>query len=311
MDFKQLNESLQKFLEGDVVSFTDFKRNKMARQRKERSAQFIQDYEKELNKSLENKVFVEIQKIKVVWAEGRIDGVNSFKGGEELSYEEFQKRAYEYNYALKDRIGQDKVKITVYFNYHDTNTNEDDQYNMRVYIGGDKNLTYKEVNVMYLLQRAWKESLQGKELIFTNDEVYPDVNDNSLQYAVLEEPEKEEEKEYIKIDYSNKNTKTAQEVEVGDIIYTVWGYSMVLVDFYQVAERKKASIKLEKLQTVIVDGDGMQGTSAPIDKPDERNDIDGKLFRIGTKYDKKAVCQINGHTAYYYDGEPKSFDHMD
>ena len=53
MDFKELNETLQKFLEGDVISFNAFKRNKMAQQRKQRNQEFVDKYGDELQKSLD------------------------------------------------------------------------------------------------------------------------------------------------------------------------------------------------------------------------------------------------------------------
>ena len=116
--------------------------------------------------------------------------------------------------------------------------------------------------------------------------------------------------------YPDKNmivsqSSTPQEVEVGDILECNWGYSMSLVDYYKVIERKKASIKLAKLETKIVSGDGGRGTCIPTDKTKPDQYVDGKLFRIGYKYDNKVVCSVNGHSCYYWDGKPGSFDTWD
>lgn len=123
--------------------------------------------------------------------------------------------------------------------------------------------------------------------------------------TVSEEPQ-ELDNDLIK-DYSNNENKTAQDVEVGDILYTSWGYDMTIVDFYRVTERKKASIRLEALAYKAVSGEPGNNKIVPIDKvvPDEK--VDGKLFRL-TKY---GVCQIDGHTARYWNGKPKYYNTYD
>ena len=54
MDIKKLNEELQKFLEGDVVSFTDYKNRKVAERRKARSQEFLKQHDAEMQKSLDD-----------------------------------------------------------------------------------------------------------------------------------------------------------------------------------------------------------------------------------------------------------------
>ena len=123
--------------------------------------------------------------------------------------------------------------------------------------------------------------------------------------AASEEPQ-ELNNDLIK-DYSNNENKTSQDVEVGDILYTSWGYDMTIVDFYRVTERKKASIRLEALAYKAVSGEPGNNKIVPMDKvvPDEK--VDGKLFRL-TKY---GVCQIDGHTARYWNGKPKYYNTYD
>ena len=113
-----------------------------------------------------------------------------------------------------------------------------------------------------------------------------------------------ERKNLIK-DYSNNETKTAQDVEVGDILYVSWGYDMTIVDFYRVIERKKASIKLETLAHKFTP---QQDEVVPIDKVIPNDKVDGKLFRLSKHY---GVCQINGHIARYWNGKPKYYNTMD
>ena len=52
MNIKKLNEEFRKLLEGDVVSFADFKR------------------QKEAEKSLNEALHIDIKKIKIRWCEG-------------------------------------------------------------------------------------------------------------------------------------------------------------------------------------------------------------------------------------------------
>ena len=308
MDFKKLNESLQKFLEGDVISFTDFRRNKIAQRRKERNAEFEKQFGDEINKELENYLLMEINKVDIVWAEGRIDGKNSFEDGQSFSFEEFQKRAFEYNYVneLQDHV--DKVKVTVHFTGKEKGKDIDETTNVMLYLGeGDK-----ESDLIYVLQRLLQEYCQTNnlELIIKNDPV--DFDKNKLQYAqVIEKPEEKEEVNPLQKDYSNGGTKLGTEVEVGDIVTSTWGYSMTLVDFYKVIDKKKASIKLQHLETKPVEGGQGRGKLVPIDvvKPDK--EVDGKLFRIGVKWDNKIVCKVKGHYADYWDGKPKSYDTWD
>lgn len=309
MEYKKLNEALIKFLEGDVVSFADFKNRKERETRQQRSQQFLKDNEKELTDMLSDKAFLEIEKVKIIWAEGRTDGTNSFQDGEELSFDEFQRRAYEYNYVYRDRIGVDKVKISVYFNYTCKNEQVEDHYNMYVYIGDDKNLTYKECDLEYLIQRSFKEVLDGKELIIKNDTISKNIKDNNLQYAKIEPEEVEEapKKDLIPAkDYGAG--KGPKDVQVGDILVRISGYSMILVNFYRVIERKNASIRLEELDQTVVSGQGgYQGTSVPVNKVIANKEVDGKLFR----FSKYGICQINGHYCNYWNGKPVGFDYMD
>lgn len=306
MDYKSLNETLKQFLEGDVVSFADFKRNKMAQRRKERNAEFEKQFGDELQKTQDewnkNNILITIDKIKVNWAEGPIKNPH-YDAGEEFSYENFQEDVWARDYINQIKDNYDKCEITVYIT-----TNQDEfnrEYKYRFTIGGGK----EECDVYQTLEMIIKKDT-GKDVTITNDPVK--YNENYYKQLVkeygVEAPVKEDP---LKADYIKDYTKPVEEVAVGDILECNWGYSMSLVDYYKVIERKKKSIKLAKLDTKVVEGDGGRGKCIPTleTKPDQY--VDGKLFRIGYKYSKDVVCQVNGHSCVFWDGKPGSFDTWD
>lgn len=47
---------------------------------------------------------------------------------------------------------------------------------------------------------------------------------------------------------AKKNTTTANPYKVGDIVTTTWGYSMTLVDFYEVIRTTACKVELRQLQ---------------------------------------------------------------
>ena len=71
MNIKQLNEELRKLLEGDVVSFADFKR------------------QKEAERNLKDAFQINIKKITIKWCETAF-GITFFKDNEEMSYQDLR-----------------------------------------------------------------------------------------------------------------------------------------------------------------------------------------------------------------------------
>jgi len=302
MDFKKLNEQLNKFLEGDVVSFMDYKRNKIAQRRKERNAEFEKEFGDEIEKELNKFIMVEIEKVKVLACEGPIKNPH-FEPGEEFSYENFQEDLWARDYMNQIMEKYDKCDIELYLS---TNT-EKQTFRMRCTIGGGK----EECDIYQQLEMRLKGD---KEVVIKNDPVK--YNENYYKQLVkeygIEAPVKEDplNEPYVK-DYSNNGTKTPQEVEVGDILYRVGGYSMTYYDYYKVIDKKKASIKLQNIGVKNISGDGWSGKCIPANNPEKDQYVDGKLFRIGYKYGKDVVCSVNGHSCYYWDGKPDSFDRND
>lgn len=59
-------------------------------------------------------------------------------------------------------------------------------------------------------------------------------------------------------------TKNEAGYKVGDILSSTWGYSMQIVDFYQVVAVTPKMITVKEISGRIVSGDGMRGESVPV-----------------------------------------------
>lgn len=288
MNIKKLNEELRALLEGDVVSFTDFKR------------------QKEAEKNLKNAFQINIKKITIKWCETAF-GIKFFKDNEEMSYEDFQKRVYVADYFLQQNKSYCKCAYIADIDLTENGKTEEETYEGRIYLGEGK----ENVNLLVNMEQFINEST-GKAVFFDNVPVIMKDSEIESLSKIYKTPYKEPEKNVADVsqnslikDYSNNETKTAQDVEVGDILYVSWGYDMTIVDFYRVIERKKASIKLETLAHKFTP---QQDKVIPIDKVIPNDKVDGKLFRLSKHY---GVCQINGHIARYWNGKPKYYNTMD
>ena len=290
MDIKKLNEELKVLLEGDVVSFYRFKR------------------QKEAEKNLNEAIHIDIKKIKIRWCETAF-GIRFFKDNEGMSYEDFQKRVYVADYFLQSYEGYCKCAYTAIIEMQEGPHGEPEEttYDGRVDLGDGQ----QYVNLMVNMEQFINEST-GKAVFFDNVPVIMKDSEIESLSKIYKTPYKEPEKNVADVsqnslikDYSNNETKTAQDVEVGDILYVSWGYDMTIVDFYRVTERKKASIKLETLAHKFTPE---QDEVVPIDKVIPNDKVDGKLFRLSKHY---GVCQINGHIARYWNGKPKYYNTMD
>lgn len=288
MNIKQLNEELRKLLEGDVVSFADFKR------------------QKEAEKNLKDAFQINIKKITIKWCETAF-GITFFKDNEEMSYQDFQKRVYVADYFLQQNKGYCKCAYIADIDLTENGKTEEETYEGRIYLGEGK----ENVNLLVNMEQFINQST-GKAVFFDNVPVIMKDSEIESLSKVYKTPYKEPEKNVADVsqnslikDYSNNETKTAQDVEVGDILYVSWGYDMTIVDFYRVIEKKKASIKLECLAHKFTPE---QDEVVPIDKVIPSNKVDGKLFRLSKHY---GVCQINGHIARYWNGKPKYYNTMD
>lgn len=97
-------------------------------------------------------------------------------------------------------------------------------------------------------------------------------------------------------------------VEVGEIFYTSWGYSMTIVDFYEVINLVgNSSAIVRKLAQQEADGkqsDGWTGHAVPV--KGEYAGPEVKVSRI-----VNGSCKIEGHHAWKWDGKPKYWNRLD
>ena len=105
--------------------------------------------------------------------------------------------------------------------------------------------------------------------------------------------------------------KRPNPLKVGDVLSCVWGYSMIIVDFYRVTKVLPSSDKIEKLQSKIASGDSFQGTCVPTDKA-VKSDVDGRTYRVLFDSKGEPALKISSYAyAHPWDGRPKMFDSMD
>jgi uncharacterized protein YxeA len=97
-------------------------------------------------------------------------------------------------------------------------------------------------------------------------------------------------------------------VEVGDILYTSWGYSMTFVDFYQVisliGNNSAVVRKLHQQEANGKESDGWTGNTVAL--PGQFDGPEIKVSRI-----VNGSCKIEGHNAWKWDGKPKYWNRLD
>lgn len=94
--------------------------------------------------------------------------------------------------------------------------------------------------------------------------------------------------------------------KVGDILYTVFVYSMQIPTFYQVVGLKgKTTVVVKELSKKSVSGNGLQGEEVP--EKDKfikgAKEISARISNGWLKIDKLIAKQ--------WDGKPVAYDHMD
>ena len=97
----------------------------------------------------------------------------------------------------------------------------------------------------------------------------------------------------------------------GDILVSIFSYSMTLVSFYKVDMRSGAkTLYLKEVGSKIVEGDGMRGKCVP----EEDNIISKETLKVmvSRKDGKLRAGKGLGYRAMYrWNGVPVAFDHMD
>lgn len=105
-----------------------------------------------------------------------------------------------------------------------------------------------------------------------------------------------------------------EKVKEGDILYTTWGATMILVQFYKVMKTTPKTVVVKELKAKVAENTGfLRGTEVPTDEftDDRKNRLDSDLrlyYRGDSIISKKA-----GFTRFYqkWDGKPVYFDHCD
>ena len=102
--------------------------------------------------------------------------------------------------------------------------------------------------------------------------------------------------------------------KVGDILYSSWGYSMTIVDFYKVVKVSPSgkSVSVQKLQDETVSGDaGYEGYVMPTKYEETGRDTFFKNKRV-SPYGNGYMINITRHQqASTWDGKKKYFNRMD
>lgn len=99
--------------------------------------------------------------------------------------------------------------------------------------------------------------------------------------------------------------------EVGHILTSTWGYSMTLVDFYEVVgKRGKTIVQLREVKSVVVSGEaGYQGNVIPAPGEYAGDMIERRVLgRVG---DPGVKISDGQGRATLWDGKPKYFNRMD
>lgn len=277
MRFKELNEAIERLLEGDVVSFTDYKRKKEG--------------------NLDNTVYVDISMIRcenTETAAGNRLPLNIQKGMR-YTYEQFQDAVYKNDTILKKIDDTIKIQFTARIFLQFGNQDKvSEAYDDSLVLG-----TQAPNDIQAIIERRIRHKhseIQGTdEIVFIQQRVERGNYDKELDQ--FEQP-KQHNVQTLEGTHKNSN----EFPEVGDIIYYTYGYDSTHAKFFRITDVLKASIKLQRLEYTYTSGDWMNGEVAPIDKVIDDKDVDGKTFRINN------VAKINGHYADYWNGNPVAVD---
>lgn len=107
-------------------------------------------------------------------------------------------------------------------------------------------------------------------------------------------------------------TKNEAGYKVGDILSSTWGYSMQIVDYYQVIAVTPKMITVREIAGKIVSGDGMRGESVPLPNVFVKKAYDWQLTEFKRKVLHGGYININESAcARRWSGEPLYHDHWD
>ena len=304
--------------EGDVVSLLDDKDKKndnFVKRNVQPEDIFSDDELKDIENTInDNTLHIKIEGVKVTSCD-KLYGVTLFSNGDTNYYEGFQDKVYSVDYTLEKLNETVRLGVIAYLTIDEMP--EQKEFHASIILGSGR----YDVNLMDIIEERSERELD-KRVEFSNKVVQYYDNRYEKEFNIfkqrIENGKKKLNKEIEKVP-DNQNfvrdyRKDPMDVQVGDVLVCIWGYSMTLVDYYRVTERKAKSIRLEKLQTKILTGGGYQGTCMPtseVASERQQEDVKNKLFRIGASWSKDVVCRVKDHGCYFWDGKPDSYDHMD
>jgi hypothetical protein len=100
--------------------------------------------------------------------------------------------------------------------------------------------------------------------------------------------------------------RTAEDVmpQVGDILYSSWGYDQTNIDFYQITKVTPRQVIIEQLQKKVTGGGRGQDKVMPV--PGRLDPRGKKLRRKWSEYNGGVSVSINSYSsAYSWDGKPQ------
>lgn len=107
-------------------------------------------------------------------------------------------------------------------------------------------------------------------------------------------------------------TKNEAGYKVGDILSSTWGYSVQIVDYYQVIAVTPKMITVKKIAGKIVSGNGMIGESVPVPNAFVKKACAGKVNELKRKVFSGGYININEVArAHRWSGEPLYHNHWD
>jgi hypothetical protein len=102
--------------------------------------------------------------------------------------------------------------------------------------------------------------------------------------------------------------------KVGDILYSSWGYSMTIVDFYKVLKVTPSgkSVSVQRLQSKTVEGHaGYEGYVMPTEHEATDRDTFFRNKRVSPSGQGYSITLTSCQTAFTWDGKKKYFNRMD
>lgn len=106
------------------------------------------------------------------------------------------------------------------------------------------------------------------------------------------------------------------ETQTRKIVYTVWGYSMTLVEFHEVIKETEKTVILRELEQEEVATGFLSGTTTPTTEYAKNKDGQYKEVRAFKRIfggEETYITRKEGFKKFYYNwnGKPKHFNHCD